>query len=85
MHLPLLSQLNFPRELVIPQILLSVLECPSCLWSGACYVLAADVTSEIKSTSVKEVSQNTCTSPFFNLLHYFKTIEIILAPEKMQK
>ena len=48
-------------------------------------MLAADVTSEIKSTSVKEVSQDTCTSPFFNLLHYFKTIEIVLAPEKMQK
>lgn len=85
MHLPLLSQLNFPRELVIPQILPSVLEYPSRLWSGACYVLAADVASEIKSTLVKEVSQDTCTSPFFNLLHYFKTIEIILASEKMQK
>lgn len=48
-------------------------------------MLAADVASEIKSTLVKEVSQDTCTSPFFNLLHYFKTIEIILASEKMQK
>lgn len=85
MHLPLLSQLNLPRELVIPQILPSVSECPSCLWSGACYALAADVTSEIKSASVREVSQDTCTSPFFKNLHYFKTIELVLASEKMQK
>ena len=57
--------IKFPIELVIPQILPSVLECPSCLWSGACYVLAADVASDFKSSSVKEIFQDICTSPFF--------------------